>query len=56
MSGGVDTPNFSTIGNKELPLNIIKGEHMNNDFFRLQAIKIEQSSDIVEVEQTNPFA
>lgn len=56
MSGGVDTPNFSTIGNKDLSLNIIKGEHMNNDFFRLQAIKIDQSSDIVEVEQTNPFA
>lgn len=56
MSGGVDTPNFSTIENKELPLNIIKGEHMNNDFFRLQAIKIEQSTDIVPVEQTNPFA
>ena len=56
MSGGVETPNFSTVGGKNLSLNIIKGQHMNNDFFRLQAIKIDQSSDIVEVEQGNPFA
>lgn len=56
LTGSVETPNFSTVEGKDLLLNIIKGEHMNNDFFRLQAIKIEQSSDIVEVEQTNPFA
>lgn len=56
LPGNTETPNFSTVEGKDLSLNIIKGEHMNNDFFRLQAIKIEQSSDIVEVEQTNPFA
>lgn len=55
LSGSVETPNFSTAEDKELAINIIKGEHMNNDFFRLQAIKIDQSSDIVEVVQTNPF-
>ena len=56
MSGGVETPNFSTVEDKELFLNIIKGKNMNRDFFRLQAIKIDQSTDIVLVEQTNPFA
>lgn len=55
-SGGIETPNFSTPENKELQFNIIKGENMGNKFFRLQAIQIEESSDIQEVEQTNPFA
>ena len=56
MSGGIDTPNFSTPEGKELSLNIIKGENMGRDFFRLQAIQIEDANDIIEVEQTNPFA
>lgn len=56
MSGGVDTPNFMTSKDKLLNLNIIKGENMGNEFFRLQAIQITDSTDIISVEQTNPFA
>jgi len=56
LSGSVETPNFFTVEGKELLLNIIKGENMNNDFFRLQAIRIEQSTDVVILEQVNPFA
>lgn len=50
---GVETNNFKT--EKMLPLNIIKGNHMNNDFFRLQAIRVDDESDIIEIEPENPF-
>lgn len=56
MSGGIDSPNFMTNKDKMLNLNIIKGENMGNEFFRLQAIQITDSTDIISVEQTNPFA
>ena len=56
MSGSVDTPNFNTAEGKNFKLNIIKGESMGNDFYRLQAIQIQESTDIVIVEQANPFA
>ena len=38
-----------------LGLNIIKGNHKNNDFFRLQAIRIEDETDIEEIKPENPF-
>ena|SRR5699024_1140222 len=50
-----ETNNFKTPDDKPLPLNIIKGNHKNNDFFRLQAIRIEQESDIEEILPENPF-
>lgn len=50
---GVETNNFKT--EKMLPLNIIKGNNMNNDFFRLQAIRVDDESDILEIEPENPF-
>src|SRR5690606_11441785 len=55
-SGRLDSPNFSTTPDKDLNLNIIQGENTGNKFFRLQAIQIEETTDFIEVEQTNPFA
>lgn len=52
---GVETNNFATPDDKKVGLNIIKGNHMNNDFYRLQAIRIESDDDIVEVKPENPF-
>ena len=52
---GIETNNFKTPDDKLLPLNIIKGNHKNNDFFRLQAIRIESDDDIEEIKPENPF-
>ena len=50
-----ETNNFKTPKNKMLPLNIIKGNHKNNDFFRLQAIRVDNEKDIEEILPENPF-
>lgn len=50
-----ETNNFKTPDNKMLPLNIIKGNHKNNDFFRLQAIRVDNEKDIEEILPENPF-
>ena len=52
---GVETNNFKTPDDKLLSLNITKGNHMKNDFFRLQAIRIESEDDIEEIIPENPF-
>ena len=52
---GIETNNFKTPDDKLLQFNILKGNHMNNDFFRLQAIRIEEDSDIEEIKPENPF-
>lgn len=52
---GQETNNFKTPDNKPLMLNIIKGNHKNNDFFRLQAIRVESDLDIEEIKPENPF-
>ena len=52
---GIETNNFKTPDNKLLPLNIIKGNHKNNDFFRLQAIRLDNEDQIEEVKPENPF-
>ena len=52
---GVETNNFKTPDDKLLSLNIIKGNYKNNDFFRLQAIRIETDDDIEEIKPENPF-
>lgn len=51
----IETNNFKTPDEKLLPLNIVKGNHKNNDFFRLQAISIEEDSDIEQILPENPF-
>lgn len=51
----IETNNFKTPEGKSLSLNIIKGNHKNNDFFRLQSIRIESKSDIEEIKPENPF-
>lgn len=55
IDGGIDTPNFKTVDGKFLNLNIIKGQNLGNDFFRLQAIQITDSTDIQDVVAENPF-
>ena len=52
---GIETNNFKTPDNKEVQMSILKGNHKNNDFFRLQAIRVETSSDIEEIKPENPF-
>ena len=52
---GRETNNFKTPDNVMLPLNIIKGNHKNNDFFRLQAIMITDQKQIEEIKPENPF-
>ena len=52
---GIETNNFKTPDDKLLPFNIVKGNHKNNDFFRLQAIRIETDEDIEEIKPENPF-
>lgn len=49
---GLETNNFST---DIIQMNIIKGNHKNNDFYRLQAIRINDDNDIKEVQPENPF-
>lgn len=51
----IETNNFKTPDDKELQFSILKGNHKNNDFFRLQAIRIEEESDIEEMKPENPF-
>ena len=50
-----ETNNFKTPDEKMLPLNIIKGNHKNNDFFRLQAIRVDTEEDIEQILPENPF-
>lgn len=52
---GVETNNFKTPDDKMLSLNVIKGNHKNNDFFRLQAIRLTDLTDIEEIKPENPF-
>ena len=52
---GMETNNFMTVEGKDLQFNIIKSNHKNNDFFRLQAIRLEEESDLTELKPENPF-
>ena len=52
---GIETNNFKTPDDKLLPLNIIKGNYKNNDFFRIQAIRLDNEDQIEEVKPENPF-
>ena len=50
----VNAPNFKTIDNAMLQMNIIKGNKNNNDFYRLNAIQGEEEN-IETIKETNPF-
>ena len=50
----VNQPNFKT--EKEVKMNIIKGEKAGNTFYRIQALKLDDVSDLVQIEAENPFA
>ena len=50
----VDDPNFKT--EKVIKMNVIKGEKTGNTFYRLQALLLNDSSDLVQIEAENPFA
>ena len=53
LSGSVETPNFKT---QEVAMNLLKGEHIGNDFYRINAISITDPMDIESLEAGNPFA
>lgn len=55
ISGGVETPNFRTLEGKQFRMNIIKGNNKGNDFFRLQAIEVNEYDDIEQILMENPF-
>lgn len=48
-------PNFKTPDDKTVKINIIKGENKGNVFCRLQAILVDDYSDIEIVVPENPF-
>ena len=50
-----ETNNFKTPDGKMLAMNVIKGNHKNNNFYRLQAIRVETFDDIEEIKPENPF-
>ena len=49
-------PNFKTNDGVVIGMNIIKGENLGNTFYRLQAVLLNQASDITQIEAENPFA
>lgn len=53
---GEETNNFKTPDDKKFWMSVFKGNHKNNDFYRLQAIRIESPEDIEEIKPENPFA
>lgn len=46
---------IKTAENVEISMNIVSGENLGNEFFRLQAIKIVSMDDIEEIKANNPF-
>lgn len=52
-SGLTDTPNFKT---DVVAMNLLKGENMGNDFYRVNAILVSTPNDIEDIEAENPFA
>lgn len=53
LSGLTDTPNFKT---REVAMNLLKGENVGNDFYRINALSITDATDIETIEAENPFA
>lgn len=53
LSGATDTPNLKT--NKDMKMNIIQGENRGNKFYRLQAIQVDDYTDVEFIRQENPF-
>ena len=53
LSGLTDTPNFKT---REVAMNLLKGENVGNDFYRINALSIADPTDIETIEAENPFA
>lgn len=51
----LETNNFKTPDDKLLAMNILRGKHKNNVFYRLQALRIIDDSDIEEMKPENPF-
>ena len=53
---GVQSSNFNT-GDDLIQMNLIKGENMGNEFFRIQALLLPNGiGSIQELEAVNPFA
>ena len=51
----VQSPNFNT-GESEILMNIIQGENMGNDFYRVQALLLPQGMGMIHtIEALNPF-
>ena len=51
----VNSPNFNT-GESDIQMNIIQGENMGNDFYRVQALLLPQGLGMIQtVEALNPF-
>ena len=55
MLGDVESPNIKTKDDTDFKMNIIKGRSKGNDFFRLQAIEVNEYSDVEQILMENPF-
>ena len=55
LDTSVNAPNFKTSEDVMFPMNIIKGNKHNNDFYRLNGILCEEEN-IETIKETNPFA
>lgn len=55
LSGDVESPNLKTKDGQEFKMNVIKGRNKGNDFFRLQAIEVNDYSDVEQIQMENPF-
>lgn len=51
-----ETLNFKTDENRPVSINVVKGENMGNNFYRLQSILIDNIDQIEHIEPENPFA
>ena len=52
---GTETLNFKTNDDSVISVNIVKGENMGNEFYRLQAILVDNANVIEPIEPENPF-
>lgn len=52
----LDDPNYQTKDGVTIGMNIIKGNKAGNDFYRLQAVLLNDINDIEEIMGENPFS
>lgn len=54
LDGTTESPNFRTV--VPVAMNVVKGENVGNDFYRVNAISVASDKDVQVIEAENPFA